>query len=196
MRNGLLQALNTRYATFYFSDDMIVLDVVPYGCREIFRYSSKRKSGSNPAADFSDMTNHLGKAWWGVSDQTKRHYLASQHVLKMAKRCAITEGLRRPRTVKIPSLKMSSLEYLAMNKQHLLSPDLKRQIKNAYRMQVKIHHPDMGGHAATFRKIHGAYKELLAWADNPVYVRRRGFTDKWFYCSENKRWVQPMPIGK
>ena len=114
----------------------------------------------------------------------------------MAKRFAISDGLQRPRMIKIPSVKLQLLHYLEMKKSDLTSPDLTRIIKNAYRRQVKIHHPDMGGDAVKFRRIHGAYKELLIWADNPAYVHRRGFPDKWFYSSESKRWVQPISINK
>jgi predicted nucleic acid-binding Zn ribbon protein len=83
IRNGLLQALNTRYATFYFSDTIIILDIVPHGTKEIFRYISKRTAANNPAADFSIMTNALGNAWWAESKRTNKNYLASQHVLKL-----------------------------------------------------------------------------------------------------------------
>ena len=80
-----------------------------------------------------------------------------------------------------------------MKKADLHSHELKNIIKNAYRRQVKIHHPDMGGQAATFRKIHGAYKELIHWSDNPMFTRRRGFPDKWYYNGESEKWVQPTP---
>ncbi|PKN53325.1 MAG: molecular chaperone DnaJ [Deltaproteobacteria bacterium HGW-Deltaproteobacteria-13] len=194
MRSGLLQALNTRYATFYFSDTTIVLDIVPHGIKEIFRYETKRRAGNNPAADFSMMTNHLGEAWWAESKRTNRKYLASQHVLRLATRYAISEGSQRPRFIRIPTVKMESLNYLAIKKSDLHSQELGKIIKNAYRQQVKIHHPDLGGQAATFRKIHDAYKELLRWADNPVFVRRRGFPDKWYYNAESEKWVQPTPV--
>ncbi|MFA5322159.1 MAG: J domain-containing protein [Smithella sp.] len=196
VKSGLLQALNTRYATFYFYETMIVLDVVPYGCKEIFRYTEKRKTGSSPAADFSTMTNELGNAWWAESKRTNKNYLASQHVLKLATRLAISEGSQRPRLIRIPTIKTEVLNCLEINKADLHSHELNKIIKNAYRYQVKIHHPDLGGQAATFRKIHNAYKELLRWADNPVFVRRRGFPDKWFYDGNTKKWVQPVPVKK
>jgi len=194
MRSGLLQALNTRYATFYFSDTMIILDIVPHGIKEIFRYTSKRTAGNNPAADFSIMTNALGNAWWTESKRTNKNYMASQHVLKLATRYAISEGLQRPRLIRIPTIKTEVLNYLEINKTDLHSHELGKIIKNAYRRQVKIHHPDIGGQAATFRKIHDTYKELLRWADNPTFIRRRGFSDKWYYDSDNKKWVQPTPV--
>jgi hypothetical protein len=86
------------------------------------------------------------------------------------------------------------LNYLEIKKNDLHPPELNKIIKNSYRRQVKIHHPDLGGHAATFRKIHNAYKELLRWADNPVFIRRRGFPDRWYYNEESKKWVQPTPL--
>ena len=152
MKSGLLQTLNTRYATFYFSDTMIILDIVPHGIKEIFRYVSKRTEGNNPAADFSIMTNALGNAWWAESKRTNKNYLASQHVLKLAKRCAISEGLQRPRLIRIPTIKMEVLNYLEIKKADLHSHDLSKIIKNAYRQQVKIHHPDVGGQACNLPK--------------------------------------------
>jgi hypothetical protein len=196
MRSGLLQALNTRYATFYFSDTIIILDIVPHGIKEVFRYESKRTTGNNPAADFSNMANELGNAWWKESKRTNKNYLASQYVLKSANRCAISEGLQRPRLMRIPNIKTEVLDYLEIKKTDLHSRELSRIIKNAYRQQVKIHHPDAGGQAAAFRKIYDAYRELLRWADNPVFIRRRGFSDKWYYDGENQKWVQPIPVRK
>jgi len=196
MRSGLLQALNTRYATFYFSDTIIILDIVPHGIKEVFRYESKRTTGNNPAADFSIMANALGNAWWKESKRTNKNYLASQYVLKSANRCAISEGLQRPRLMRIPNIKTEVLDYLEIKKTDLHSRELSRIIKNAYRQQVKIHHPDAGGQAAAFRKIYDAYRELLRWADNPVFIRRRGFSDKWYYDGENQKWVQPIPVRK
>ena len=196
MKSGLLQALNTRFATFYFSDTNIFLDIVPHGIKEVFRYESKRRAGSNPAADFSIMTNNLGEAWWAESRRTNKNYLASQHVLKLATRHTISDGSQRPRLIRIPTVKAESLNCLEITKADLHSHELNKIIKNAYRQQVKIHHPDLGGQAAAFRKIHDAYKELLRWADNPVFVRRRGFPDKWYYNGENEKWVQPVSADK
>lgn len=196
MRNGLLQALNTRYAAFYFSDKKIILDIVPHGIKEVFRYERKRTLGNNPATDFGIMANALGNAWWKESKRTHKNYLASQYVLKLAIRCTITDGLQRPRLMRMANVRTEALNSLEIKKTDLHSHELNKIIKNAYRRQVKIHHPDVGGQAAIFRKIHNAYKELLRWADNPVYVRRRGFSDKWYYDGENDKWVQPMPAKK
>ena len=59
LRTGLLRALNTRYATFYFTDSLIVLDVLPYGSEELFSYLFPRTSGRKPVEDFCTMSNFV-----------------------------------------------------------------------------------------------------------------------------------------
>jgi hypothetical protein len=106
----------------------------------------------------------------------------------------VSAGAVRPRAVHTPAVSASSLVYLNLEKSNLDSPALRKIIRDAYRRQVKIHHPDLGGDAGMFRKIHGAYEDLIRWADNPNFIRHRGFPDKWFYDGENSRWVQPTPL--
>ena len=193
-RSGLLQVLNARYATFYFSATVIIMDVLPRGHKEIFRYTQIRTSGLKPADDFSTMANMLGNAWWEEEKRTNKKYLASRQVLELATRHTVSLLSVRPSVIKIPTVKTESLHYLQIDKADLRSADLRRIIKNAYRSQAKVHHPDSGGHAVNFRKLHEAYKELLYWAESPSFICRRGFPDKWFYDGENKKWVQPMPV--
>ena len=195
-RNGLLHVLNTRYATFYFSDTAIIMDILPHGCKEIFRYTQARTPGQKPAEDFSKMTNILGSAWWKEKKRTNKEYLASRCVLELATRHSLSLMSVRPRIMKNPTVKTEFLNHLEIYKTDLRSADLRKIIKNAYRRQAKVHHPDSGGYAVNFRKLHEAYKELLYWAESPTFIRRRGFPDKWFYDRENKKWVQPMPASK
>jgi gentisate 1,2-dioxygenase len=137
----------------------------------------------------------LGRAWWAEEKRTAKKYLASRHVLDLAtKHPAYT--LLRPKKIKIPNVKTSVLNYLEIEKVDLNSFELRKIIKNAYRKQAKIHHPDLGGYAPTFRKLYAAYQELLYWAENPTFIHRRGFPGRWFYDGENKKWVQPLPIHK
>ncbi|MGV8059474.1 MAG: J domain-containing protein [Smithellaceae bacterium] len=195
-RSGLLEVLNTRYATFYFSDTSIIMDILPRGYKEIFRYKQMRTSGLKPSDDFSKMANVLGNVWWKEEERTNKKYLASRRVLELATRHAVSLLLVRPAVIKVPAVKTESLNYLKIDKSDLRSADLRKIIKNAYRSQAKIHHPDSGGHGASFRNLHEAYKELLHWAESPSFICRRGFPDKWFYDGENKKWVQPMPVSK
>ena len=155
-RSGLLQALNTRYATFSFSDTMIILDVVPHGIKENFRYARLRSEGNTPAEDFSQMTNMLGNAWWEEEQRTAKKYLASRYVLDLAERCMISPLLMRPKLIKVPTIKIAAMNCLEIDKADIDSDELSKIIKNAYRRKAKIHHPDAGGHAQTFRKLHVA----------------------------------------
>lgn len=190
-RTGLLEALNVRHATFYFTDDIIVMDIVVRDVREVFRYTATRTKGSRPADDFGKMANHLGEAWWAEEGRTRKKYMATRKLLEMAEKYD-GEGLVRPRLIKMASVRSESLRYLDISKAQLGSTELAKLIKAAYRRQVKIHHPDAGGEATTFRKIHDAYKELLRWADHPLFTRRRGFPDKWYYDGANQKWTQPV----
>jgi hypothetical protein len=193
MRTGLLQALNTRYATFYFSDIMIIMDILPYGFKEICSFFYPRSPGARPGDDFSTMSNILGESWWAEKHRTNKRYLASMHVLTLAHRNGGSANTLRPYAVETPQIKTTSLVYLNLSKSDLYSPELSKVVKSAYRRQAKIYHPDLGGDATVFRKINQAYDELTKWADNPSFVRRRGFPDKWFYDGSANRWLQPAP---
>jgi len=193
-RTGLLRALNARYATFYFTDLLIILHVMPYGAREIFSYVLRRSNGRTPADDFCHLSDILGNAWWSERHRTNRKYLASQFLLDKASRNAVSAASVQPIELKKPSINQASLIRLKLGKADLDSPDVERLIKSAYRLQVKKHHPDLGGDADSFRRLHEAYEELVRWADNPSFISRRGFPDKWFYDGRKNRWVQPTPL--
>jgi hypothetical protein len=194
MRCGLLQALNTRYATFYFSDFLIIMDILPYGYKEICSFFYPRTPGKNPGEDFGRMADILGETWWAEQRRTKKRYFATLHVLKQATRNLVPPQAVKPRILHTPDIRPASLIYLNLEKSNLNSPELFKMIRDAYRRQAKIHHPDLGGNAVMFRKIHQAYRDLLRWAENPSFIRHRGFPDKWFYEGEKERWTQPTPL--
>lgn len=193
MRTGLLRALNIRYATFYFTDDTIILDVLPFGSKEISSFLYPRSARKKPADDFSRLADMLGNAWWDERKRTNKKYLASRLVFEQAHHNGSKAGQVQPLEIQIPSIKGRSLIRLKLGKSVLGSKELHRVIKSAYRQQAMKHHPDRGGDSTAFRKIHQAYQELIQWAESPTFVRRRGFPDKWFYDGETNRWVQPTP---
>jgi hypothetical protein len=170
MRSGLLKALNTKFATFYFTNSMIFMDVLPYGA------------------------NVLGNAWWAEKRRTNKRYIATQHILERAKNKNTTSSIK-PFEIVEPARMAKSLTFLKLDRSDLGSPELQKVIKSAYRQQAKRHHPDQGGDAAVFRKVHKAYEQMMDWAENPTFTRRRGFPDKWFYEGSTNRWIQPAPIS-
>lgn len=193
IRTGLLKALNTRYATFYFTEASIILDVLPYGSPEIFSFIYPRAQGRKPVEDFRRLADMLGNAWWAERRRTNKKYLAARVVFEQARRDPARPDGVQPLEIKIPSVKDRYLLHLKLGKKVLDSPELPRIIKSAYRRQALKCHPDRGGNSSAFRKIHQAYRELLEWSESPSFVRRRGFPDRWFYDGTTNRWVQPTP---
>jgi hypothetical protein len=193
-RIGLIQALNVQYATFYFSDLLIVMDLLPYGSREAFSFFRPRSPGKAPAEDFCKLADALGNTWWAEKRRTNKRHLASRHVLEQAVRNNAMEFSIKPLARKVPAVSGTPLRYLKLDRRQLDSPEIGKIVKVAYRRLVKLHHPDLGGNAESFRKIHQAYEELTVWSQNPTFTKRRGFPDKWFYDGSTNRWVQPVPF--
>jgi len=194
MRTGLLRALNTRYATFYFAESIIILDVLPYGSAELFSFIFLRSRGKKPVEDFCAMSNILGNAWWAEKRRTNKRYLANRFVLEKASSKIADSTSIKPIEIKEPVRLAKSLTFLKLSKADLNSPQLHQIIKSAYRKQAKKHHPDRGGDAAIFRKLHQAYQQIIQWSENPVFINRRGFPDKWFYYGSSNKWIQPTSI--
>jgi hypothetical protein len=193
-RTGLLVALNTRYATFYFTNFIIVMDMLPYGTNQIFSFIITRTPGNKPVDDFCDMFQALGSIWWSENRRTRKRYKATLQVLDMARR--VNSGMNRiiPRKTIVPAVKKKDLSILCLDKTELFADGLESKIKNAYRRQAKKHHPDLGGDASKFRHLQNAYEKMIIWSKNPTFLRIKGFPDKWLYEGTTNRWIQPASI--
>jgi hypothetical protein len=73
MHTGLLKALHARYATFYFTELLIIMDLLPYGAKNLFSFIYPRSKGKKPGNDFSQMATALGKLWWDEKKKTKKN---------------------------------------------------------------------------------------------------------------------------
>ena len=193
MHTGLLKTLNTQYATFSFTSRILVLDILTYGSNTRFRFDGPRFAGKKPAEDFRQLADRLGNTWWAEKKRTDRWYLASKHLLSQAGKTHHAADALKPMLIKKPTHIQNPIRFLEMPAFAITSPKLKQKIKTAYRKQAKKHHPDNGGDAVFFRKIHDAYQEMARWADHPTFIQRRGFLDKWFYDGQTNRWIQPVP---
>jgi len=196
-RTGLLQALSTRYATFYFTEYVIVMDILLYGVEQIHSYMLPRSPDRKPVEDFCALSNILGNLWWNERNRTKKRYLASKQVLEQACKSKAPVNSVMPAALTVPSVKASSLIRLELHSDDLAPANLELKIKSAYRRQAKKHHPDLGGSRETFIKIQEAYEKLTLWAKRPTFIRQRGFPDKWLYEGAYNRWIKPiMPRKK
>ena len=191
-RAGLLRALNTRYATFYFTEFVIIMDLLLYDTEQIYSYILPRSPGRKPVDDFCELSNLLGTEWWNTKNRTKKRYLATLHVLEQAAKPCDPKERVVPSALHIPAVNATNLIRLELQAIDLVPDQLGARIKRAYRRQVKKHHPDLGGDTHTFRKIQDAYETLNHWAKNPTFTRLRGFPDKWLYEGEADRWTQPI----
>ena len=97
-----------------------------------------------------------------------------------------------PSTLAVPAVGARHLITLELRTDELTPSNMQQRIKQAYRNQVKRHHPDLGGSAQAFLKIQEAYERLIHWTKNPTYIRKSGFPDKWLYEGANNRWLQPI----
>ena len=105
VRTGLIRALNAKYATFYFSEVMIIMDMLPYGSEQIFSFFYPRSPGSKPAEDFSRMADMLGNIWWNERKRTNKRYLASFHLLGKAQSLSGSDQVKHLICRKLCSIK-------------------------------------------------------------------------------------------
>ena len=191
-RTGLLQTLNTRYATFYFTEFAIMMDLLLYDSEQIFSYMLPRSPGRKPVEDFCELSNILGTIWWNERERTKKRYVATRQVLERARKTDAPTAAVMPVSFNVPSIRSGSLVTLELRTEDLAPANLELRIKSAFRRQAKKHHPDLGGSPETFLKIQEAYETLCSWAKRPTYIRRRGFPDKWLYQGAYNRWIKPI----
>ena len=116
LRTGLLRALNTRYATFYFTETIIILDVLPYGSAELFSYIFPRSDGNKPVDDFCTLSNILGNAWWAERNRTNKRYIATRLILEKAQTKDADSVPIKPMEIKEPAKLKKSLMFLKLKK--------------------------------------------------------------------------------
>lgn len=194
---GLLKTLGARYASFSFTESTLYLHVLPENTDEVLTYLYGRRPDVKPAQDFWELVNGLGGTWHAEIRSTGRRYLATRHLLERARTDQTGPASLKPVEDKRPALRRKSLQCFQLAASDLLSGHARETLKAAYRREAKIHHPDHGGDAASFRRIHEAHQELLAWVKNPRFRARRGIRGQWSYDSRRgKKWLPPAVPGK
>jgi hypothetical protein len=176
---GLVQTLRARYAAFSYTEDTLILDVLPVAPKVISRFVWKRSEGR----DWYEREEETGSRWW-----------ASQHLLDRTSRRDICVSTIVPVSKKTPRLnhkQKNALKLLELTKDQILSKDSIRWIKSAYRSKAKLHHPDKGDTSKKFIEINEAHAELLNWAESPIYRSRTALPNSWCYDASRKKWVPP-----
>ncbi len=191
---GLVQTLGARYAAFSYTEDTLILDILPIARNIISRFMWKRSEDKRVADDLLDMIEQAGREWYEREEETGSRWWASQGLLDRTSRRDICVSTIVPVSKKMPQLnhkQKNALKLLELTKDQILSKDSMRWIKSAYRSKAKLHHPDKGDTSNKFIEINEAHAELLNWAESPVYRSRTALPNSWCYDASRKRWVPP-----
>lgn len=190
--SDILRPVRAMYATFYFTESKLILDVLPYASKEVSTYIYTRTPGKRPAQDIKDMVLELNEAWWNEKKRTKCRWHASEHVLDKGQKNLVGPEAVKPVVKKGAFMVKKHLTHLKIKTDNLTLSELERKIKSAYRKQAMEHHPDRGGDEEMFKRISEAYYELSKWLENPSYRTRRGVPGKWCYYGSKRKWVTPL----
>jgi hypothetical protein len=195
LSKGLLRTFNARYAAFSFTEEYVVLDVLPIWTKGISRFIGRRTPGQKPAADLKNLILESGEEWYGLLDRRNSRSVASLRLLRenhsphLDPESIKPERKDHPRLSKLES---NCLKILKMKREALSSKTCALKIKTAYKRLAKRHHPDMGGDAEKFKRLNEAHEQMLQWAQNPQYTRRKALLDSWSYDGSTNRWAPPL----
>jgi len=195
LSKGLLKAVNARYATFFYTSEYVILDILPAWSNGISRFIGKRKPGNKPAEDLKELILYWGKKWHELVNNNNSKSYASFVIVKQTYIEGLDPESVKPVKVTIPRLSQREKGYmkiLKIKKEDLFSEDAVRFIKTAYRKMAKLYHPDSGGDEEKFKKLNEAHKHMLMWAKNPNYNIRKALEGCWSYDGSTNKWSPPL----
>ena len=191
---GLVQALRARYAAFSYTEETLVLDILPTGSRVISRFVWKRSKRKKVADDLLDMIEEAGREWYEREEETGSSWWATQLLLDKASRKDIPVSAVVPVSKKTPQLnhrEKNALRLFRLTRDQILSEKGLQDLKSAYRRKAKLYHPDRGDKSKKFVRINEAHAELLNWAQKPKFFFRTALPNSWCYDGSKKRWAPP-----
>lgn len=194
LSKGLLRAFNTRYAAFSFTDDYVILDVLPVWSKVISRFVWHRTPDNKPAEDLKNLILEAGREWHQQANNKSKSY-ASLFLLDKNHKKDIDLGSIKPNRKIFPRLskeEKACLKVLRLDRKDLCADGHVVKINSAYRRMAKVHHPDKGGDAEKFKQLNEAHKQMLLWSANPQYTSKRALPDCWSYDASTNRWSPPL----
>jgi len=195
LSQGLLKTFNVRYATFSFTEDWVILDLLPYWSVYVSRFCMRRTPGLKPALDLKRLILCSGEEWYGLLKTRHSKTSASLKMIHQNHRKDIDPASLIPKVVQRPKLSKREKEYLKLldlGEEELFSDLLTQKIKTSYRKRAKLFHPDTGGDEELFKLLNEAHKHMLHWSLNPRYSFKRSLLDCWSYDSLTNRWSPPQ----
>ncbi len=195
LSSGLLSIFNTRYASFSFNRNNVILDILPVWSNEISRFTHKRTIGKKPAEDLKKLILDSGNEWYAIIGKNNSRSYASLSLLKKNINSALPLRSIKPdskKKLRFSKAERESLKCLKLKLEELLSEEKTLKIKSAYKKMARIHHPDVGGNAEEFRKIKDAHEQMLIWAKNPHYTSKKALVGCWSYEASTNKWTPPL----
>jgi hypothetical protein len=195
LSKGLLKTFNARYAAFSFTDRHVMLDVLPAWSNVISRFVCERKHGNKPAEDLKYLVLQSGKEWYELIDNRKSKSYASLVLLDKSHNREIDPDSIKPNRNTQPRFsdqQKNCLKVLCINREELCSDSHTVKINSAYRKMAKVYHPDMGGDEEKFKQLNEAHKQMLSWAENPLFISRKALHNCWSYDASTNRWSPPL----
>ena len=195
LSKGLLQTLNTKYATFSFTEDYVSLDVMPAWSKTISRFEYRRKPGHTPANALKALILEAGADWHSKRNKKISPSLSSQLILNEKIEKRINPDSVKPDiniTPKLSADQKKGLKHLKINTESLVEGNHEREIKKGFWEMAKLYHPDMGGDGEKFKEISNAHETLMQWAKNPKFRSNRALPGCWSYDGDKKKWSPPL----
>jgi len=191
--NNLLRALQARFATFSFTESVLILNLISKHSETVYSYFYERTPGKKPAQDIDGMVFELGDLWWEYLAHGNSERRAADHILRHGHKRVVGRELVEPRKEHCASRISNHLLQLCMKKQDLLdSSDPADTARAAYKQAALKHHPDLGGSSYKFRQIHNAYHQIKTWLENPSFHTRRGVPGHWSFIAGKSKWYSPL----
>jgi len=195
LSKGLLQTLNTRYATFSFNDYYVALDIMPTWSKSISRFVYAREAGHTPALALKELILEAGKEWHAKRSSRISRSLSSQSILEANVEQSIHPDTIKPAANRMPKLSVEqkkALHHLNIPMDALIFGDYAKEIKRAYRVMAKLHHPDTGGDGERFKAINEAHESMLEWVESPRFQSNSALPGCWSYNGYKNRWSPPL----
>lgn len=194
LSKGLLKAFNVRFAAFYFTDQDVILDLLPSWSEYISRFSITRTPGQKPAYDLKRLILSSGEEWY--------HLLKNRHSKSSASLRLITRNHRKdldpktlvPKVLTRPKLTKKEKQYLnilSISEEELFSDLVTQKIRSSFRKMAKVFHPDVGGDEELFKLLNEAHFHMLNWSMRPKYCLRKLPCEFWSYDSLTNKWSPP-----
>lgn len=195
LSKGLLRTFNIRYAAFSFTDDYVILEMLPVWSKEISRFVGERSHGYNPAKDLKKLILQSGREWYHLVHNRNSRSYASFFMLKRNHKKGIDPESIKPceeSRLRLSKRERDCLKVLQLDVKDLASDGHIAKIKSAYKRVAKLYHPDLGGDEEKFKQLNEAHQQMLLWAENPQYTLRRALQGCWSYDGSTNIWSPPL----